>query len=330
MTTILVYIHHPEFSLWNFPDSLAARWRSHFEGRARIQVAPVEVPFEEGLGYAEVVIGRLDRDSFPRARRLRWIQAPSAGVGGLLFPELVESPVVVTNARGVHAVPMAEHALATMLGLTRKIHRARDCQRERRWGQEELWREEPLIDELNGKTLGIVGLGAIGTALASRARSLEMRVIAVRRRPEMASPDFVEEVRGEDELPWLLGESDFVVSCLPHTRRTERLFGEEAFARMKPGAFFLNLGRGDTVEESALARALEAGRLGGAGLDVTEEEPLPAASPLYGLSNLLLTPHVAGASRRFWERAGSLFEENIERFLDGRSLLNVVDKREGY
>jgi D-2-hydroxyacid dehydrogenase (NADP+) len=249
---------------------------------------------------------------------------------GALFPELVESPVVVTNARGLHAVPMAEHLLGLMLSLVRKLHLARDHQRAGHWGQEALWRGAPPYDELSGQTLGVVGLGAVGAALAVRAHALGMRVVAVRRRPESPLPPGVEEARGEADLPWLLAQSDFVADCLPHTRRTRGRFSDAEFAHLRRGAYFFNVGRGNTVDEAALVRALESGQLGGAGLDVTAEEPLPQRSPLYQLPQVLLTPHVSGTSRRFWERAGDLFVENLERFLDGRPLLNLVDKREGY
>jgi phosphoglycerate dehydrogenase-like enzyme len=332
MTTILVHIHHPDFSLWSFPPELGARLRARFAERGvRFRLAPQEVEFGEAIAQADALLGRgLDAETLARATRLRWVQLPTAGVMGALFPELVESPVVLTNARGVHAVPMAEHLLGLMLALVRKIHLARDHQRAARWGQEALWGGDPPFDELDGKTLGVVGLGAVGSALAVRAHALGMRVLAVRRRPAQPLPPGVAEARGEGDLPWLLERSDFVADCLPHTRRTRRLFSDAQFADMRPGAYFLNVGRGNTVDEAALVRALESGRLGGAGLDVTAEEPLPAGSPLYSLPQVLLTPHVSGTSRRFWERAGDLFAENIERFLDGRPLRNVVDKREGY
>jgi phosphoglycerate dehydrogenase-like enzyme len=332
MTTILVHIHHPEFPLWSFPPELGARLRERFGPRgARFLVAPHEVGFADAIAGADALLGQgLEAESLARASRLRWVQLPTAGVRGALFPELVESPVVVTNARGVHAVPMAEHLLALMLALVRRLPEARDLQRAGRWGQAELWAGGPAFDELDGKTLGVVGPGAVGSALAVRAHALGMRVVAVRRRPAEPLPPGVAEARGEAELPWLLAQSDFVADCLPHTARTRGRFGAAEFAAMRPGARFLNVGRGQTVDEAALVGALESGHLAGAGLDVTAAEPLPAGSPLYALPQVLLTPHVSGTSRRFWERAGELLADNLERFLDGRPLRNVVDKREGY
>src|SRR5262249_27966889 len=169
--TLLVHIHHPEMTLWNAPPELIAKWRERLGARGlRVVAAPHDVPFEDGLAEAEVLVGHgLTAQLFRRAKALKWIQAPSAGVGHLLVPELVASPVLWTNGRGVHADPMAEHLIGMMLALVRKIHRARDFQGRREWAQDALWREEPLLDEIGSRTLGIVGLGAIGKALAWRA-----------------------------------------------------------------------------------------------------------------------------------------------------------------
>lgn len=319
-------------TLWNAPQGAIARWKERFGARGiEVLAAPHDLPFEEGLALAEILVGHgITPESFARATHLKWIQAPSAGVGHLLFPALVQSPVIVTNARGVHAAPMAEHLLAMMLAHVRKIHRARDYQQKKEWAQDALWTEEPWLDELGGRTLGIVGLGAIGTELARRARGLSMRVIGLRRRADQPLPPGVEEARGPEELKWLLSESDFIANCLPSTAKTKRTFDRDAFAAVRPGAFFFNVGRGSTVDEPALLDAVKSGQLAGAGLDVTEEEPLPSDSPLYGMPQIILTFHIAGASARFWERAAVLFEENVERYLDGRPLVNVVDKKEGY
>ena len=330
MTRVLIHIHHPEYALWNLPEGLAEAWNEEFADRgARIVAARDPGDFARELPSADALVGSgLTPDLFANARRLRWVQVPSAGVGHLLFPAMLERPVALTNARGVHAVPMAEHAIALLLGLVRKVHRARDFQTQRRWGQDELTKEEPYFDEVNGRVLGIAGLGAVGSALAERASALGMRVLALRRRPERGGP--AAEVRGVHDLPWLLESSDVVANCLPHTEASTSLFDAAAFARMRPGAYFLNLGRGSTVVEDELVQALESGRLAGAGLDVTAAEPLPEASPLYAHPRVLLTPHVSGTSIRYWDRASPLFRDNIERFLEGRPLLNLVDKQHGY
>jgi len=328
----LVHIHHPEMTLWNAPADLIGAWKERFGARGlSVVAAPHEIAFEDGMRSAEILVGHgVTPEIFRSASRLKWIQAPSAGVGHLLFPDLVASPVILTNARGVHAEPMAEHVMAMMLALTRKIHRARDYQIKGQWAQDELWKEEPLLDEIGGRTLGIVGLGAIGQALALRARAFGMRVIGLRRHAGAELPAGVAEARAPDQLAWLLGQSDFVANCLPSTAKTKHLFDAAAFAAMKPGASLFNVGRGSTIDERAMIEALRAGRLAGVGLDVTDEEPLAPASPLYAMPQVLLTFHIAGASRRFWDRAARLFEDNVERYLDGRPLLNVVDKKEGY
>lgn len=331
MKTIVIHIHHPEFPLWSFPVGLGERWSERFaSAEVRLLVARGEAPFLEALPTADALIGGgLNRETFPLARELTWVQTASAGVGHMLFPGLVDSPVVITNARGIFGPPMAEHLLGMMFSLVRKLHRSRDYQLKREWGQEALWREMPELDELGGKTVGIVGLGSIGLELGRRAVVLGMRVIAVRRRPDGEGDESI-EVRGGGELDWLLSQSDFVVNALPSTHRTHHLFDAGAFSKMKPGAYFLNVGRGKTVDEEALIATLQKGHLAGAGLDVTYEEPPAEESPLYALPQVLLTPHTSGTSKRFWERAAKLFEENIERYLDGRPLLNVVDKQEGY
>jgi phosphoglycerate dehydrogenase-like enzyme len=319
-------------TLWNAPADLIGAWKERFGARGlRVVAAPHEIAFADGMRSAEILVGHgVTPEIFRSASQLKWIQAPSAGVGHLLFPDLVASPVILTNARGVHAEPMAEHVMAMMLALVRKIHRARDYQIKGEWAQDELWKEEPLLDEIGGRTLGIVGLGAIGQALAMRARAFGMRVIGLRRHAAGALPGGVDEARGPDDLPWLLAQSDFVANCLPSTAKTKHLLDAPAFAAMKPGSYLFNVGRGSTIDEAAMIAALRAGRLAGVGLDVTDEEPLPASSPLYRMPQVLLTFHVAGASRRFWDRAAGLFEDNVERYLDGRPLVNVVDKKEGY
>src|SRR5439155_26664530 len=192
--------------------------------------ARIEVPENAGesdrlLPEAEVVFGwAVRRDNFASAKRLRWIHTSAAGVGGLLFPELVESEVVVTNGRGLHATAMAEHALGVMLAFVRKLHLARDAQRERRWSQTELWTSPPGIAELAGATLGLVGLGQVGTALALRAAALGMRVIAVRRHPG-ADPAPAHEQWGTERLAELLARADFLVLAAPHTKATRGLIG---------------------------------------------------------------------------------------------------------
>lgn len=262
------------------------------------------------------------RPGFARAARLRWIQAASAGVDGLLFPELVESDVVVTNAHGVFDGPMAEYALALLLAFAVDLPRTLELQRERRWEPRE-------TERLAGRTLLVAGQGSIGRAVARLARAVGMRVLAVASRPR-AGDGVVEEVGGPGDLPRLLGEADFVVNVLPLTERTRGLFGREAFAAMRPGARFVNLGRGGTVDEDALVEALREGRIAGAALDVFAEEPLPPDSPLWSAPNAIVSPHISGSARGWQEAVVELFLENLRRFAAGEPLTGVVDKRLGY
>ena len=185
------------------------------------------------------------------------------------------------------------------------------------------------MDDLKGKTLGIVGLGRIGSAVARRAKAFDMRVIATRRRPERLSKD-VDEVRGAEALPWLLGESDYVVLCTALTSETRHLIGAEQLRLMKRTAYLMNVGRGGLIDEGALVEALNGGEIAGAGLDVFEEEPLPPDSQLWDMPKVMITPHRAGDSPRSHERFMALFCENLQRYVAGEALLNVVDKEAGY
>jgi phosphoglycerate dehydrogenase-like enzyme len=317
-----------EDGIWSIPRPLVEALASDFRDVTFVS-PPDRAAAERELDDAEVVIGwAVRRDNFERARRLRWIHLTSAGLGPLLFPEMVASPVVITNSRGLHADAMAEHALGVLLAFARKLHLARDAQRERRWIQDSIWFDAPPLGQLAGATLGVVGFGAIGRATATRAKALGMRVIALRRRPS-ADPA-ADAVWGAERLGDLLAESDYVVVCIPLTADTRGLIGAPELARMRPHAILVNLGRGALVDEPALIAALESGRIAGAGLDVFAEEPLPVASPLWTLPQVIATPHVSGFGPRLWERALELFARNLHAWLDGRPLENVVDKQAGY
>jgi phosphoglycerate dehydrogenase-like enzyme len=224
---------------------------------------------------------------------------------------------------------MAEHTLGVILMFERKLHLSRDAQRERRWVQEPLFREAPPLGELGGKILGLVGLGAIGSALAVRARALGIEVIAVRRHPK-PDPAPADAQWGTDRLSELLERADWLVLAAPLTTETRGFIGASELGRMKPSAVLINLGRGALVDEAALIEALAQGRIAGAGLDVFEQEPLPETSPLWSMPNVILTPHVSGFGPRYWERAIDLFRRNLGAYLAGRPLENVVDKRAGY
>jgi D-2-hydroxyacid dehydrogenase (NADP+) len=288
-----------------------------------VQKAPVLEEAVAKAAEAEVIYaGRWSEKLWKSAPRLKWVQCWAAGVERFLTPEFIASPVILTNAKGIYAVPIAEHVMAFVLYFSRSFHHLVQAQLYRRWD----WRQ---ADELSGKTLGIIGLGGIGSEVARRAKGLDMRVVAVRRRPELHC-EHADEIRGPDGLPWLLSESDFVALCAAATLETRHLIGEKQLRLMKPTAYLINIGRGALVNERALVSALDEKRIAGAGLDVFEQEPLPAESPLWTLPNVLITPHIAGSSPRSHERVVELFCENLRRYLEGTELLNVVDKEAGY
>lgn len=314
--------------VWEMPRGLAAELERTVPG---VEVVSPESRDEADaqLADVDVILGFAARAAnFERAKRLRWIHSTAAGVAGMLFPALVESDVVVTNSRGLHADSMAEHALGLMLAFTRKLHLARDAQREKRWTLDEQW-TGPGFRYLRGSTLGLIGLGKVGSAIALRAKALGMRVLAVRRHPA-SPPDPADEQWPLERLHDLLAASDWVLGIVPHTPETNGLLGAAEFARMRPHARFLNLGRGSLVDESALIEAIRSGRIAGAGLDVFQEEPLPASSPLWDMPEVILTPHTSGMGPDHWRRALDQFRENLVRFQAGEPLTNVVDKRAGY
>jgi len=325
---VLEFVRYHD-GIWNLPSghvaALAAEFPSvRFDSPADRSQADLLLP------EADVVLGwAVQRSNFASASRLRWIQLTAAGVGSQLFPELVDSPVVVTNARGLHAISMAEHGLGMMLALARKLHLARDAQARRHWSQDEQWNQAPPIGQLAGTTLGLVGFGAVGRALAIRARALGMRVLAVRRHPD-PDPGPADAQWGPESLAELLSRSDWVVLAAPLTDRTRGVIGRASLALMPRHAVLVNLGRGALVDEAALIESLAEGRLAGAALDVFQEEPLPEASPLWSMPQVILTPHVSGLGPRFWERTCELFAANLRRWLAGEPLENVVDKTAGY
>ncbi len=327
MLRVLVHVRH-DFSLWTLPESYLDELRRDFP-QVEFQDSGKPDGFDRQLSNAEVLFGwGLSAENFSAARRLRWVQATAAGVQRLLFPAMVESEVTLTNARGLLATPIAEHVLAVILGFARKLHLARDAQKLGRWEQETLWGRPPALRELGDSTLGLIGVGSIGRAVARRARALGMTVIGLRRRAEPASE--LDELLPAERLLELLGRSHYVVLSVPSTPATTGLIGEHELAAMREDSVLVNVGRGDVVDEATLLGALERGRPAGAALDVFAEEPLPASSPFYRLPQVWVTPHLAGATPHYWPRVIELFRDNLTRYLDGRPLRNVVDKHAGY
>ncbi|HEX8693205.1 MAG TPA: D-2-hydroxyacid dehydrogenase [Longimicrobium sp.] len=284
---------------------------------------------------AEVYLGYgIPRELFESATappdgRLRWAHSGAAGVGGSLHDLMRASPVALTNSAGVHAEPIADTVLAMVLHFARGLDWAVRAQARGEWDPSPFLAADAPIRELGRSTLGIVGLGGIGRAVARRGAALGMRVVGTRRR-SAEGPQGVEVWTGDDALERLLPVCDYLVLAAPMTERTRGMLGERELARLPRHAVVINVGRGGVVDEEALAAALGDGRLRGAGLDVFAREPLPAGSPLWGLPNCLVTPHVSGTSHGFWRRETDLVVENLRRYLAGAPLLNTVDKKAGY
>ena len=286
-----------------------------------IQAAPEKIQDAEILaawGFNDI------QPFFSQAKKLRWIHALTAGVERLLFPGTQNSPIILSNSRGIHGVPMAEHVLGLMLTFSRRLdlfHRQQ---------AQHLWKRPPIdeLQEINGKTLAVVGLGAVGHEIAKKGKAMDMRVIAVKR--EMTEEPFVDRLYRPEQLPELLAEADFIVVTVPLTDKTSGMFGQEQFAAMKPSAFFINVSRGGVVQEDVLITALQTRQIAGAGLDVVAEEPLPQNSPLWDMSNVMITPHMSAISPLYLDRALQLFAKNIALYTSGRPMFNLVDKTRGY
>lgn len=326
---LLIALHH-RFELWKPPAWVRGRLQERFPELTIVQL-PDYSQVEEQIGDADALLAwSLRPEQFRAARNLRWIHSTAAAVHQLMFPELVESNVILTNSREVHGPVVAQHALALMFAVARKIPAAVRYQRKHVWGQEQMWLEGPMPGELQDATLGLIGLGSIGREIARRAAALDMRVLAVREHPERGASEGVQAVYGTGQLDELLATSDYVVLAAPVTPSTERIIDARRLAHMRPTACLVNVGRGVLVDETALAAALREKKIAAAALDVLEKEPLPSDSPLWDMENVLITPHTGSVTPKLWERQYALISENVRRFLAGEPLLGVVDKKKGY
>lgn len=279
------------------------------------------------LREAEVLLSwwRLPENLVARAPKLKWIQFVSAGVDRSLPREIIQSSILVSSASGIHATPIAEYVLGVMLALTKRFPSFWANQQARRW-------ERLLVAELRDRTVGVVGLGHIGSEVARLARAFGMRVLASRRSAtqRVTGLDNVDELFPSQELPRLLASSDFVVLAVPLNPETRHLLGEKELRTMKPTSYLINISRGAVVDEGALVKALKERWMAGAALDVFEREPLPPESELWGLSHVILTPHISGTSEKYNARLTELFCDNLRRYLAGLPLRNLVDKARGY
>ena len=304
------------------------RWPGDHAGPEEWERTPEdEEAFLKMLGEAEVLYdfprGHM-KDLLAVAPNLRWVQGSMAGAGEVAeLAGLVESDVVVTTASGIYSGPLAEFVLMGMLQHVKQLDRLRRDKAGKVWRQ-------GAVGGLERKTLCVVGMGSIGRAIATRAASFGMRVVGVKRtvREGDEAWEYADELYPTEELHGALGEADFVAVTLPGTPETWHLLDAEAFAAVKQGAYFVNVGRGAAVDEAALVEALEDGRLSGAALDVFEVEPLPAESPLWGLENVIISAHTTDVVPELINGAQTdLFCENLRRYLAGEALINELDKR---
>lgn len=254
--------------------------------------------------------------------KLRWVHTLSAGVDGFLLPPILEGRVLLTNSRGIHGIPISEHAFAMMLAFSRGLNQYGRHQALSKW-------QRVKLTELRAKTLGIVGLGSIGREIARLGTAFGMRVLAVKRNPG-PPPEDVNRVVGLEGLEMVLRESDYLVIAVPLTAETRCLIGARELELMKTTAILINIARGEVVDETELAAALKQGLIAGAGLDVFETEPLSSDSPLWQLDNCIITPHCAALSPQYMTRATDLFCRNLEAFIKGEPMLTLVDPNRGY
>ncbi len=278
---------------------------------------------EEGKDV-DIFYGYCSEDIFPHLPNIKWIQASSAGMDRHMYPAIRESDVILTNAAGLYATHVADQAFALLLGLARGIHDSVRNQDKHQWGRG----KSPMI-EIDGFKIGIVGMGGIGMQMAKRAKGFDMHVSAVDAY-RTDKPDNVDELMPMDRLSDMMSRVDVVMIACPLTEETRGLINADNLSVMQPTAFFINVARGPIVNEPDLIEILRAGKIAGAGLDVTEIEPLPEESPLWDFDNVIISPHSAGGSQHRMRRVTEFFLDNLERYLKGEGLKNVVNKQLGF
>ncbi|MCU7869286.1 MAG: D-2-hydroxyacid dehydrogenase [Candidatus Thiodiazotropha sp. (ex Lucinoma borealis)] len=306
----------------------AANWLQQVVGDAELVIAQTRAEMVFLLDDADVLLGYCTHETLENGTQLRYILNYSAGVDRCMKSGLVqERDFLLTNMQRIYGPGIAEHVIAMMYMLTRKLHIFHDKQRQHDWDRSAVKRTE--MWELQGRTMLVVGLGGIGTEVARRAQALGMRVIATRN-SSRKGPEFVDYVGLAHELPALAGQADVVVNATPLTPATLGLFDSKLFRQMKPGAYFINVGRGKSVVTKDLIDALNTGHLGGAALDVQDPEPLPHEHPLWSTKNIIITPHISAGSSEQMDRFWLLVRENLRRYVNGERMLNVVDIKHGY
>lgn len=325
----ILIVHYHRFELWHAPAWLRQRLQEAFPNFIVDQLPSYDRVPEE-IVDTDIFIGwSLRPEQFVIAKKLKWIHSPAAAVHQLMYPELINSRVLLTNSTGVHGPVVAEHAIAVLLALAKRLPQAMHYQARKIWAQELLWNEQPRPREVAGATVLVVGMGGIGREFAVRAKALGMKVIAIRENLAKG-PGPADEVYGLAQIDELLPKADFVLLCTPVTPATTGIINQERLHKMKFGSYLINVARGPLIDDRALVEALQQQRIAGAALDVFTEEPLPEDSPYWSLDNVLITPHTAAVTEKLWERHYELIVENLNRLLADKPLLNEVDKRRGY
>jgi phosphoglycerate dehydrogenase-like enzyme len=327
-TKLLICVWHP-FTEWRpqpvMPETIRRRWP-----QMRVVHLPNYDRIAEELTDTDIFVGySLRADQLPAAKKLQWIHSTAAGVAQLMYPELRDSGLLVTNTSGIFSVPMAEHTMGLLLALARNFPYSVRFQDQSQWNQQKLWDQPQHLTELNGKLLLIVGFGSIGQELARRARAFDMRVWGVTRSGR-GDTTHAEKIVPASELLKVLPQADYIVLAAPETPETRHLIAAPQIAKMKRGAGLINVGRGSLLDESALLAALNSGALAGAALDVAATEPLPSDSPLWTAPNLLITPHISGVSDRLWQRQTERLMDLLERWFAGQEMIHQVDLSRGY
>ena len=311
-------------------DAGMAEWfgdlRSVAAGASIVKATPDNVLNE--IVDADAFIGNITPEQVRAAKKLKWVQVPFAGVERVLFgpggEALRDSNIVLTNNKIVQGPEIADHALALLLMTTRRLYHYYALKPQETWD-----RGEPAVIELSGKTAVVIGVGGIGTQIALRANAFGMKMIGVDPEDKPFLP-FIEKVVKPDRLDEVLPQADVVFVSAPLTPKSTKMMGPRQFELMKKNSYFVAVSRGGLYDMGALVKALDEKRLAGAGVDVTDPEPLPKGHPLWKFDNVVITPHIAGQSDRIAERAAGTVKENVRRFVAGEPLVNVVDKQKGY
>jgi phosphoglycerate dehydrogenase-like enzyme len=327
-TKLVICVWHP-FTYWRpqpaLPETLRRRWPE-----MRVVHLPDYDRLPEELPDTDIFVGySLRPQQLKLAKKLKWLHSTAAGVAQLMYPELRDSGIVVTNPSGIFSVPVAEHTMGLLVALARNFPDSVRYQDNSHWAQQDLWDKPQRLTELNGQLLLIVGYGSIGRELARRAHTFDIRVWGVTRSGK-GDATYAEKIVPAAQLDEVLPHADYVVVAAPETQETAHLMSAARIAKMKRGARLINVGRGSLLDEAALLRALESGALSGAALDVTGREPLPPDSPLWKAPNLFITPHTSAVSDRLWIRQADTLVQLLERWFDGRLLFNQVDFTRGY